>query len=49
MASQEESKRQLQVGKLINEELATIFQKLNLSIINSALVSISKVKVSPIY
>lgn len=43
----EESKRQKQVAKLIQEELTLIFQKENLSIIQGGMVSIAKVFVTP--
>jgi ribosome-binding factor A len=43
----EESKRQKQVAKAIQEELTLIFQKENLSIIQGGMVSIAKVMVTP--
>jgi ribosome-binding factor A len=43
----EESKRQKQVAKLIQEEMTTIFQKEGLSIVQGGMVSISKVMVTP--
>jgi len=43
----QEGKRQKQVAGLINEELTLIFQKLGLSMIDGALVSISSVKITP--
>lgn len=43
----QESKRQLQVARLIEEELNFIFQKENLTIMHGGLVSISAVKVTP--
>lgn len=43
----EESKRQKQVAKLIQEELTTIFQKEGLNIIQGGMVSIAKVMVTP--
>jgi ribosome-binding factor A len=43
----QENKRQKQIGGLINEELATIFQLLGLNIIDGGMVSISSVKVTP--
>src|SRR6478672_2465593 len=43
----QENKRQKQIGGLINEELATIFQLLGLNIIYGGMVSISSVKVTP--
>src|SRR5690606_11215472 len=43
----QESKRQKQVARLIQEELTFIFQKLNLSMMNGGMVSISKVTVTP--
>lgn len=43
----EESKRQKQVAKLIQEEITMIFQKEGLSIIQGGMVSIAKVSVTP--
>ncbi|MEI6946002.1 30S ribosome-binding factor RbfA [Paraflavisolibacter sp. H34] len=43
----QEGKRQKQVGGLIQEEMSSIFQRLNLSMIEGAMVSISSVKVTP--
>lgn len=43
----QESKRQLQVGRLIEEELNFIFQKEGLSMMHGGMVSISKVGVTP--
>jgi ribosome-binding factor A len=43
----QENKRQKQVGGLINEELAGIFQHLGLNIIDGGMVSISSVKITP--
>ena len=43
----EEGKRQKQIAGLLNEEVNTIFQKLGLSMIDSGMVSISSVKVTP--
>lgn len=43
----QESKRQLQVARLIEEELNFIFQKESLSMIHGGMVSISKVSVTP--
>ena len=43
----QEGKRQKQIAGLINEELTLIFQKLGLSMIDGALVSISSVKITP--
>lgn len=43
----QEGKRQKQVAGLINEELTLIFQKLGLSMVDGAMVSISSVKVTP--
>ena len=42
-----ESKRQKQVGSLLNEELNDIFRRLNLSMLDGGMVSISSVKVTP--
>jgi len=43
----QEGKRQKQVGGLIQEEINAIFQRLGLSFINGAMVSISNVKITP--
>jgi ribosome-binding factor A len=43
----QEGKRQKQIGGLIQEEMNTVFQRMSLSIINGAMVSISSVKVTP--
>jgi len=43
----QESKRQRQVGQLIEEEMASIFQKEGINIIKGGMVSISKVGVTP--
>lgn len=43
----EESKRQKQVGKLILEEMSTIFQREGMNVIDGGMVSISKVYVTP--
>lgn len=43
----EESKRQKQVAKLIQEEMTPIFQKEGLNMIQGGMVSISKVMVTP--
>lgn len=43
----QESKRQLQVARLIEEELNLIFQKESLTMIYGGMVSISKVSVTP--
>ena len=43
----QENKRQKQIGGLINEELAGIFQRLSLNIIDGGMVSISSVKITP--
>jgi ribosome-binding factor A len=43
----QESKRQKQVGGLIQEELNKIFQRLGLNMIDGGMVSISSVKVTP--
>lgn len=42
-----ESKRQKQIGSLLNEELNDIFRRLNLSMLDGGMVSISSVKVTP--
>jgi ribosome-binding factor A len=43
----EESKRQKQVGKLIQQEMSDIFQREGINVINGGMVSISKVAVTP--
>lgn len=43
----EESKRQKQVAKLIQEEMNAIFQKEGLTMMQGGMVSISKVQVTP--
>ena len=43
----QENKRQKQIGGLINEELAGIFQRLGLNIVDGGMVSISSVKITP--
>lgn len=43
----QENKRQKQIGGLLNEELAGIFQRLGLNIIDGGMVSISSVKITP--
>jgi len=43
----EESKRQKQVARIIQEEMTTIFQKEGLNIIQGGMISISKVYVTP--
>jgi ribosome-binding factor A len=43
----QESKRQKQVGGLIQEELNKIFQKYGLNMIDGGMVSISSVKITP--
>ncbi len=43
----EEGKRQKQVAGLLQEELNTIFQKMGLSFIQGAMISISSVKITP--
>ncbi len=43
----QESKRQKQVGQLINEEMSDIFQREGLNVVNGGLVSISKVSMTP--
>ena len=43
----EESKRQKQVGKLIQQEMSDIFQREGLNVIKGGMVSISKVAVTP--
>jgi ribosome-binding factor A len=43
----QENKRQKQIGGLLNEELAGIFQRLSLNIVDGGMVSISSVKITP--
>jgi len=43
----EESKRQKQVGKLIQQEMSDIFQRGGVNVIKGGMVSISKVSVTP--
>ena len=43
----EESKRQKQVGQLIQEEMSAVFQREGLNIIHGGMISISRVKVTP--
>ncbi len=43
----QESKRQKQVARIIQEELTTIFQKLGINMMHGGMVSISKVEVTP--
>ena len=44
---QQQSKRQMQVAQLIEQEMGAIFQKQGISIIKGGMVSISKVYVTP--
>lgn len=43
----QEGKRQKQIGGLIQEEMNAVFQRMGLSIVSGAMVSISSVKVTP--
>lgn len=43
----QESKRQKQVGGLIQQEINSIFQKLSISFVDGAMISVSSVKVTP--
>lgn len=43
----EESKRQKQVGRLIQEEMSDIFQREGVNVVEGGMVSISKVMVTP--
>ena len=43
----EESKRQKQVGKLIQQEMSDIFQREGVNILDGGMVSISKVSLTP--
>jgi ribosome-binding factor A len=42
-----ESKRQKQIGGLLNEELNDIFRRMNLSMVDGGMISISNVKITP--
>jgi ribosome-binding factor A len=42
-----ESKRQKQIGKLIQQEVSDIFQRIGLNIIDGGMISISSVKMTP--
>ena len=42
-----ESKRQKQVSSLLNEELNDIFRRMNLSMLDGGMVSITSVKITP--
>lgn len=42
-----ESKRQKQIGSLLNEELNDIFRRVGLNMVDGGMVSISNVKVTP--
>lgn len=42
-----EGKRQKQIGGLIQEEINAVFQRLGLSFVNSGMVSVSSVKITP--
>ena len=46
-AAMEEGKRQKQIAGLLNEEMNQIFQRLDLTMIEGGMVSISSVKVTP--
>lgn len=43
----EESKRQKQVGKLVQQEMSDIFQREGMSIVDGGMISIAKVSVTP--
>lgn len=43
----EENKRQKQIGGLIQEEMNLIFQRMGLSFVDGAMVSIASVKITP--
>lgn len=43
----EESKRQKQVGQLIQQEMSAVFQREGLNVIHGGMISISRVKVTP--
>ncbi len=43
----EESKRQKQIGNVIQKEMSDIFQREGLNIMHNSMISISKVKVTP--
>ena len=43
----EESKRQKQVGRLIQEEMSEIFQREGLNVVQGGMISVSKVQMTP--
>ncbi len=43
----EESKRQKQVGRLIQEEMSDLFQREGMNVINGGMVSVAEVKMTP--
>lgn len=43
----EESKRQKQVGRLIQEEMSDLFQREGMNVINGGMVSVSRVQMTP--
>jgi ribosome-binding factor A len=43
----EEGKRQKQVGRLVQEELSDIFQRMGLNMVQGGMVSVSKVSMTP--
>ncbi len=47
MDTMDESKRQKQIGGLLQKELTGIFQRLGLSMIDGGMLSISSVKITP--
>ncbi len=47
MDTMDESKRQKQIGGLLQKELTGIFQRLDLSMIGGGMLSISSVKITP--
>lgn len=47
LPSMEETKRQKQVGKLIQQEMSDIFQRQGMNVVGGGMISISKVSVTP--
>ena len=43
----EESKRQKQIGNLLQQEMSDVFQREGLNVVNGGMISISKVRVTP--
>ena len=47
LSAMEDSKRQKQVGKLVQQEMSDIFQREGMSIVQGGMVSVSKVSMTP--